>query len=189
MADIIDIFLPVTGLSIAYALLMFIGFFCFMFIVARFLPGIKGTGEPLKDGSRKEYKLSGLLSFLLTTIITLIVFIVKLIDFPNLSFSIIAQHFWSLLIVANVFALIWSILIFIFGRIKTKTKRKGFKGFLLDFWFGPELNPTLWGVDLKMFFYQPSLIGLSLINWSFAFLQYENLGRILPQMWMYQAFW
>ena len=40
-----------------------------------------------------------------------------------------------------------------------------------------------------MFAYQPSLIGLSIMNWSFLFIQFDNLGYVLPQMWLYQAFW
>jgi delta14-sterol reductase len=40
-----------------------------------------------------------------------------------------------------------------------------------------------------MFAYQPSLIGLGLINASFAFVQYETCNRISIQMWMFQAFW
>ncbi len=33
---------------------------------------------------------------------------------------------------------------------------------------GSELNPTWFGVDLKMFSYRPSLVGLALFNLSLA---------------------
>jgi len=44
------------------------------------------------------------------------------------------------------------------------------------------------GVDLKMFSYRPSLIGLALMNLSFAALQYETHGALSPAMLLYQAF-
>jgi delta14-sterol reductase len=85
---------------------------------------------------------------------------------------------------------VWSILLFVLGRRKQgESRRKGIKGVLHDIWFGSELNPTWWGVDLKMFAYQPSLIGLAIINWSFLFTQLDDQGFVHPQMWLYQAFW
>ena len=49
-------------------------------------------------------------------------------------------------------------------------------------------NPTLLGVDLKMFSYRPSLIGLALLNISFAVAQYETYGQLTLGMALYQAF-
>ena len=57
-----------------------------------------------------------------------------------------------------------------------------------DLWFGAELNPDFWGVDLKMFAYVPSLIGLSVLNLSFAVVQWEELGHLTTRMMLYQAF-
>ena len=57
-----------------------------------------------------------------------------------------------------------------------------------DLWFGAELNPELWGVDLKMFAYVPSLIGLCVLNLSFAVAQWEELGHLTTRMMLYQAF-
>ena len=184
MAPLLDLVESVNWITLLYSGLIFGGFFLVMFLGSKFLPGIKGLGEPLKDSKRKEYKLTGLLLFLLVTIITELMFILEI------SLSVLIQYFWSLFIVANVFSVIWSLLLFFIGRKKLgEKKKKGFKGILHDLWFGAELNPTWFGVDLKMFAYQPSLIGLSLINYSFAFVQYESLGYLLPQMWLYQIFW
>jgi delta14-sterol reductase len=57
------------------------------------------------------------------------------------------------------------------------------------FWFGNECNPELLGVDLKLFFYQPSLIGAYLLNVSFAFAQWERHGFVTPQMLCLCFFW
>jgi delta14-sterol reductase len=56
-------------------------------------------------------------------------------------------------------------------------------------WYGHELNPQFLGVDLKTFAYQPSLIGLGVLNVAFAWAQYEQLGELTPQMLAYQLFW
>jgi len=44
-------------------------------------------------------------------------------------------------------------------------------------------------VDLKMFAYQPSLIGLGLMNAAFAYVQYQKYGYLTPQMGLFQGFW
>jgi delta14-sterol reductase len=60
---------------------------------------------------------------------------------------------------------------------------------LRDFWYGNEINPTLFGVDLKMFAYHPSLIGLALLVAAFAYRQVEVHGSVSPQMGLYALFW
>jgi len=52
-----------------------------------------------------------------------------------------------------------------------------------------DLNPTWLGVDLKMFMYQPSLIGVNLLVVSFANAQHDLYGAITPQMGCLLAFW
>ena len=191
MATIFDLLLPVTPMNLLTAFIMVTVFIVVLFLGSKILPGVKGLGEPLKDGSRRQYKLTGLMLFLLATFGAILVLLLYQRVNPwiwNLEY--ITIRFWSLLIIANIYTVVWTILLFFLGRRKQgEAKRKGFKGVLHDIWFGPELNPTWWGVDLKMFAYQPSLIGLSILNWSFLFTQLDNYGYILPQMWLYQAFW
>ena len=52
-----------------------------------------------------------------------------------------------------------------------------------------EKNPVWLGVDLKMFMYQPSLIGVNILILSFADLQFELHGRLTPQMVCFVGFW
>jgi delta14-sterol reductase len=54
---------------------------------------------------------------------------------------------------------------------------------------GVELNPEWYGVDLKMFAYQPSLIGLWLLVVAFGYRQVELYGRLTPQMGLFQVCW
>jgi len=61
---------------------------------------------------------------------------------------------------------------------------------LFNFWYGKEKDPMLFNVDLKMFFYQPSLLGLMLINVAFAEYQYRAFnGQVSIQMIVYLLFW
>jgi delta14-sterol reductase len=61
--------------------------------------------------------------------------------------------------------------------------------FVKDLWFGNELNPTWFGVDIKMFMYHPSLIGVGLLVVAYAFAQYETYGVLTPQTICFVAFW
>ena len=53
---------------------------------------------------------------------------------------------------------------------------------------GVEAGPTWFGLDLKLFSYCPSLIGLALFNASFAAVQYETYGELTLGMALYQIF-
>jgi delta14-sterol reductase len=109
----------------------------------------------------------------------------------HFSLAPLYTYFWSLFIVANLFAFAFTGFLYVKGRriqrgdIQPQPLSKIFR----DVWFGLELNPTWMGVDLKMFAYQPSLIGLGLLNASFAYVQYEKYGEIKLQMWMFQLCW
>ena len=50
------------------------------------------------------------------------------------------------------------------------------------------VEPAVCGVDLKLFSYRPSLIGLGLLNASFAVVQYETYGTLSTAMVLYQGF-
>ena len=95
------------------------------------------------------------------------------------------------LIVVNAFSVAWTAMLYRSGRRRQEPgeRRRGPIGLVQDLWFGVELNPTWRGVDLKVFAYQPSLIGLSLLNVAFAWAQWEQQGSLTPQMIAYQVFW
>ena len=74
------------------------------------------------------------------------------------------------------------------GRRDRRARGAALKSVGHDLWFGAELNPDFWGVDIKMFAYVPSLIGLLVLNLSFAVVQWEELGHLTTRMMLYQAF-
>ena len=61
-------------------------------------------------------------------------------------------------------------------------------GFWRGYFCGVDAGPVRFGLDLKLFSYRPSLIGLALINASFAVVQWETYGELTLAMALYQAF-
>lgn len=186
--------LPVTPETLATALQMASGFLAVMFAGARFLPGLERLGYPQPDGTRKRYTLTGMTLFFLTNVALGAVVVAKALGF-GVSLTPIVQHFWSLLVVALALSTLFTLALLAWGRRSGPVCRSPestelpLPAWLKTFWFGNECNPELFGVDLKMFFYQPSLIGAYLVNVSFAFAQWERHGFVTPQMLCLCFFW
>lgn len=166
-----------TPNNLAQAAAIYLGFVGALFVGRKLLPGPIRQGQQLRDGTRKSYKLNGLL--LLSTLA-----VVLAVGQLSGLFSLARVHqlFWPLLVVGNVFAFVHT------GWLYARGHKKSGKGALEDLWFGPELNPELWGIDLKMFAYLPSLMGLWVLNLSFAAAQYEQLGHLTTRMELYELF-
>lgn len=168
--------MPVTGATLWTAAQMVLGFVGAMFVGALVLPGLERSGHPRPDGSVLEYKLTGMSLFFVTHVVVG----VMVFGF-GVSLTPVIRHFWSIFAVANALAVVVSLWLFVRGR----HNGAGLK----DLWLGNEHNPTLFGVDLKMFMYQPSLIGVNLLVVSFASAQRDLHGTITPQMACMLAFW
>jgi Delta14-sterol reductase len=182
--------LPVTVESLATAALMVVGFIGIVFVGSIVLPGPRRRGYGLPNGETKAYKLAGLALFILLHIV------VGIATFGfGISLTPIVQHFWSLLIVANVVAILWALALYRYGKrggtvLKSEVGHDlSWPSWVKDLWFGNELNPEWLGVDLKMFMYRPSLLGIYLIVLSFAYAQRDRHGVITPQMWCFVGFW
>ena len=148
-----------------------------LFLGSMFLPGRRIKG-PEVGGKSTTYKLNGLTLLLLTALAAGVAQVSG-----AFSLSSLYTHFFALFVVANVFAFAFS------GWLCRRRVRKsaGSPGLLRAYFFGAELNPALLGVDLKMFSYRPSLIGLALFNTSFAVVQYETYGHLTLAMGLYQV--
>lgn len=162
---------------------------CGIFVVALFLativlPGKWTAGQPLPDGSRRHYRLNGLALFVATHM-----FVFVAIYKWGFSLSPLLRNFWSLLAAANFITLIWLVCMLRAGAKNLRPSQIQSSNWLSKIWYGIELNPSFMGVDLKVFAYQPSLIGLGVLNLAFANAQYEALGTLTPQMLLYQFFW
>jgi delta14-sterol reductase len=187
---LVDVVLPVTSGSLAVASEMVLGFVGALFLGAMLLPGLERSGYPQPDGSTKEYKLTGMTLFFLTHVV-----VAAMVFGFGVSLTPIVTHFWSLLVVANVLAVALTLALHLWGRRAGPVLRStAFDGarvppLVRDLWFGNELNPTWLGVDVKMFLYQPSLIGVNLIVVAFASAEYDLHGRVTPQTWCLLFFW
>src|SRR5690349_16112033 len=150
--DMQSLLLPVTLESLVTSTGMVLSFIGVLFLGSILLPGLERQGYPLSNGETRTYKLTGMGSFLLLHIV------VAIMTFGlGLSLMPILQHFWSLLIVANVTAILWSLALYVYGRRSDSVLTSEIGDNLSrpnqvnDIWFGNELNPTWLGVDLKMF--------------------------------------
>jgi len=155
---------------------VYIGFVILLFLASKFLPGKICRGAVLPDGTRLSYKINGHWQFIGVMIL------VALGTYLDLfSLTILYTHFWPFFIAANVFAFGLSLILYLQG-----THPSG--NFLTNYFLGTQINPNWFGVDLKHFSYRPSLIGLTLLNLSFAFVQYERHDFISTPMWLFQIF-
>ena len=166
-------------LVFAHALLAVAGFVAVLFAGSRVVPGRAVAGGVIEDGRPRRYRLNGLALFLASTAIALATAL------AGLGWaSWLHAHAVALLAAANVFALLLIGALYLRGRAHAAASPRA----LRDAFLGLERNPAWWGVDLKLFSYRPSLIGLALINLSFALVQYQRLGLVSQPMVLYQAF-
>jgi delta14-sterol reductase len=162
------------------------GFIVALFLLARVLPGPKVAGQPQPGGGRQTYVMNGMSLFVATH---MAIFVGA--KFFGLSLTPLLREFWSLLVAANLITALWMVLMYRAGmrKLDESDHETLGRGLLARLWYGVELNPTLFGIDLKVFAYQPSLIGLGVLNVAFAWAQLEQTGAITPQMLAYQCFW
>ncbi|HWB78307.1 MAG TPA: hypothetical protein VG755_25250 [Nannocystaceae bacterium] len=177
---------PVSFASLAWASVVVLAFHAALFVGALILPGKRVEGFPQPDGQRKFYKVNGMALWVATHIAIIAGALVL-----GLSLTPLVKHFWSLFIVMNVFATAFSLVLLTQGRAQLPSDRRarGPIARINEWWLGSELNPTWLGVDLKVWAYQPSLIGMSILHVSFAWAQLETHGTLTPQMIAYQTFW
>src|SRR6185503_18769947 len=158
--------------EIGIGALFFAAFVAALFVASLLVPGRVEEGVLLPDGHRERYRLNGLSLFALTA--------AAAIAAPSALVAVHA-HFWGLFVAANAFGFLFPIYLVVRARARFPS--------LADYFYGVELNPKLFGLDLKMFSYRPSLLGLGLINASFAAEQIRVHGALAPRMAIYQIFY
>ncbi len=162
-------------LAAAGMLLVFIGI---LLVGSILLPGRRVAGPEI-DGRSPAYKLNGLGLFLT---VALAAGLAQISGWFSL--AVLHTQFAALCVAANLFACAASGWLWWRGGRAPAAPR----GTLRSFFFGREFNPTWLGVDLKLFSYRPSLIGLWLFNASFAAVQYQTYGELTLAMALYQVF-
>ena len=166
------------ALRLLEATAMVAGFVVSLFVGSKLVPG-RQVELVDADGATRAFKLNGLALMLCTGL-----FVAVSYALDWFSLSLLHEHFVALFIVANVLAFGLSVLLYVRARHTVGVEKGFWRGFIL----GGESNPMFFGMDLKFFSYRPSLIGLALLNASFAFVQYETYGHLTLAMMLYQVF-
>jgi delta14-sterol reductase len=164
---------PITWQSVALSVLGVALFVVALFAASCVAPGRRQqvvTG----DGERIVYRLNGLPLFAATMLLA------ALVEWRGPGLGLLARHVQSLFIAANLLA--WPATFALVAR-----SRPGARSFA-DFFYGVARNPQAFGIDLKMFSYRPSLIGLALMISSYAALQWETSGTLSHATMFFLAF-
>ena len=146
------------------------------------VPGRSAIGMPLSDGSRLEYRMNGLLSFVCTIGIVLVA-----VWSGWVRGSIAYDEFGPLLVTANIAAFAMAAVVFVSERERSTDARE--KGGLVGYVFGASLNPRIGDLDLKFFCEaRPGLMLWVLLDASCAAKQYELHGFVTTPMLLVNAF-
>lgn len=145
------------------------------------LPARVCDGPAASAGCALRYRLNGLLSFLATAVI-----VVVIARSGVLTPGVLCDEFGPLLVTANLAAFALAAWAHWRGRLRAAAARRGL---LEDYLYGLELNPRVGGVDLKFFCEsRPSLLFLVVVNASLAARQYELHGSVTTPMLLVNAF-
>ena len=166
-----------SGGTLLEAAVMVLAFVALLFLASLLLPG-RRIAAPDAEGNERIYKLNGLALF---AIVAIAAGLAQLSG--RFSLSVLHAHFAALFVAANGFAFALA------GWLYLRGKRAGgvAPGFWRGYFYGFDAGPVCFGLDLKLFSYRPSLIGLSILNASFAVAQWEAYGQITLAMALYQA--
>lgn len=161
------------------AALGLLAFLAALFAAARFVPGREIEGREEADGTRFRYRINGLAIFLGVNLLVAVGTLVF-----DLSLAPLVDHFLALFVTANLISFALALWLYRRGR----ARRPG-PTTLYEKLVGSERNPRLFGVDLKLWAYEPSLIGFGLLVAGFGYAQFERHGTITPQMGLWMLGW
>ncbi len=149
-------------------------------VLLQWLPGQTYQGPITPAGNRPRYKLNGIEAWWATHAL-----------FFGCSFGlglfhagIVWDQFGSILITLVLFALVFCLFLYFKGRYRPTTDDRSVSGnFIWDYYWGVELHPTLFGVNLKQLINcRISMMGWSVIVCSFAAKQAELSGSVSNSM-------
>jgi 7-dehydrocholesterol reductase len=143
--------------------------FAFAFLewaLLRWLPGRDFEGPVTPSGVRPRYRKNGVAAWLVTHTL----FLGASYGLGLFDAGIVFDQFGALLATLVLFALAFCLFLYAKGRRWPSSPDHGISGsFLWDYYWGVELHPRLFGVDLKQLVNcRLSMMGWSVIVWSFA---------------------
>jgi 7-dehydrocholesterol reductase len=161
------------------ALAMLLAWLGFQLVLLRLLPGERHLGPVTPQGNRPEYRLNGVAAFALTHLAFF-----AATGLGLFSGAVIYDRFGELLATSSVLALAVCGLLYVKGLYFPSSSDAGGTGnFLWDFYWGTELHPRMFGVELKQLFNcRFAMMGWSIIVLSYAAAQIEQNGQISTSM-------
>jgi 7-dehydrocholesterol reductase len=167
-------------------------------LLLRLLPGRSFEGPISPRGIRPAYKLNGVLAWLVTHGL----FFSASFGLGLFPAGIVWDHFGEILATLVTFALLFCLFLYAKGRYWPSSEDRSVSGkFLWDYYWGVELHPRLFGVDLKQWINcRLSMMGWSLIVCSFAAKQAELdpegrpslamlVSAALTVLYLFKFFW
>ncbi|KAJ3273470.1 hypothetical protein HDV01_004390 [Terramyces sp. JEL0728] len=160
----------------------YVGWIAFHLALSICVPGKTVEGTVTPDGKRLQYKINGFNSFLVTMSV-LAALVYKHGLHPLLW---VADHYIQLAIAGILFAFTLSLALYLrsFRSNQVVVSVCGNSGYpVYDFWMGRELNPRIFGIDLKYVCeLRPGLIGWLVLNLALAARQYESHNTLTNSM-------
>ncbi|KAJ3311950.1 hypothetical protein HDV04_003559 [Boothiomyces sp. JEL0838] len=160
----------------------YIGWIAFHLALSIVTPGQTVQGTTTPDGKKLNYKINGFNSFLVT--MSLLLSLVYKHGLKPLLW--IADRYVQLAIAGIIFSFTLSLALYLrsFRSNQVVVSVCGNSGYpIYDFWMGRELNPRIFGIDLKYVCeLRPGLIGWFVLNLSLAARQYQNTNSITNSM-------
>ncbi|CAF9918953.1 MAG: hypothetical protein HETSPECPRED_003894 [Heterodermia speciosa] len=161
----------------------YIAWLCFQATLYYFLPGPISTGQLTPAGHLLKYKTNGLSAWTMTHCLA---FGAAYLGYLDL--TIIADNWEGLLVASNVYGFVLPALCLVKGYVAPSyvgdCKYSG--SLVADYFIGVELNPRLGELfDLKLFHNgRPGIIAWTLIDASYAAIQFRDHGYISNSMWI-----
>lgn len=147
-------------------------------IMLKFLPGKPYQGPITPMGNLPQYRDNGLLSFG----ISVGLFFLCSQGLHLFPAGILYHELGNLLAALNIFALLLCLGLYLKGRFASSSTDASTSGnFIFDYYWGTELYPRIWGVDVKMMTNcRIGMTGWALGAISYAFAQREAIGHFDP---------
>jgi delta14-sterol reductase len=146
-------------------------------------PGPTVQGMELPDGSRLDYRMNGMFSFLFTLGV-----VTTLVALGWLDATILYDQLGPLLSVVNIFTFTFAAFLYFWGLKGAGWERPTGRPFY-DYFMGTALNPRLGSLDFKLFCEaRPGMIFWMLMNLSMAAKQYELHGVVTVPMLLVVGF-
>lgn len=165
-STIYDIWSPVFfGTAPAWKILG--AFIALELFLMKALPGRKVHGPGSPRGNTPVYKANGISAFLCT----LALFYLGSFQFKLFSPGIIYDNLGGLLGALNIFSLLFCLFLYLKGKYKPSSTDSGATGSAVyDYFWGMELYPRVFGLDVKMF----TNCRLGIMAWALIILSFAS---------------